>query len=398
MASPRSTIGSTSNIFGADFCFTNLAKIQTKSIIHNRILLDIDHFISNKWHYYQKFKNYDFIPSYIKFNIDEPFMKIKYTDAILLKPDNGSLSSGIKIFKKYIKNDMINHINMWKQFTSWTISKLYISKLWNNYIVSNRIYYLVRKMKIKDDIHISGYWFDELIHYRAYQTYVKLEDLEENNYDEYIKIYVTNYDTESTPFEYFKKRVINHKDYLTCFDKKEYDIIKTKITNNLTIITEQIANHAICSNDYITNYDDNDNRNITFHLYGVDSIITDDLSVKFIEINGAPSIKNCGGKYINYNVMMNEILKLTTDILFEPLQNVTYDKSNNGDYEFGKFKDSMEDVKLFDRKFIEAGNFTKKMKLPVYFIRDIHEKYPFIVDGFFNKNGQSFGCFGRQDF
>ena len=39
-----------------DFCFTNWSKLQTISVIHNRILLDTNHFISNKWHYYETFK------------------------------------------------------------------------------------------------------------------------------------------------------------------------------------------------------------------------------------------------------------------------------------------------------------------------------------------------------
>ena len=47
-----------------DFCFTNWSKLQTRSIIHNRILLDDFHFISDKLHYYNTFREYDFIPIY----------------------------------------------------------------------------------------------------------------------------------------------------------------------------------------------------------------------------------------------------------------------------------------------------------------------------------------------
>ena len=42
-----------------DFCFSNWCKLQTKSVIHNRILLDTtNHFISNKFYYYDKFVIY----------------------------------------------------------------------------------------------------------------------------------------------------------------------------------------------------------------------------------------------------------------------------------------------------------------------------------------------------
>lgn len=39
-----------------DFCFSNWSKLQTNSVIHNRILLDTtNHFISNKFFYYDTF-------------------------------------------------------------------------------------------------------------------------------------------------------------------------------------------------------------------------------------------------------------------------------------------------------------------------------------------------------
>ena len=52
-----------------DFCFSNWVKLQTNSVIHNRILLDNCHFISNKSHYYDTFKEYEFIPSFLNISI-----------------------------------------------------------------------------------------------------------------------------------------------------------------------------------------------------------------------------------------------------------------------------------------------------------------------------------------
>jgi hypothetical protein len=61
---------------------------------------------------------------------------------------------------------------------------------------------------------------------------------------------------------------------------------------------------------------------MSFHLYGIDSLIMDDLTIKFIEINGAPSIiYHAALKHIDYSVMIDELLKLTTDILYPPNNN-----------------------------------------------------------------------------
>lgn len=365
-----------------DFCFTNLAKVQTKSVIHNRILLDVDHFISDKGFYYEKFKEDEFIPTFIKIkNTDIPDLIIN--DFIILKPDTGASSKGIQIFSNYSQKNITNHVANFNEFKNWTISKLYTSKLWNNeYIVSARIYFLVRKIKTGNNICISGYWYDEFIHYRSLQKYKPVSESTKNQ--DFIEIYVSNYDSGLDPIDFFKKRVVFHKEYMTMFKKSEYDVIINKIGKYLKTITEQIAKHATCSNDYSVNYDDIDNKNMTFHLYGVDAIITDNLDIKFVEINGAPSITNCCENKINYNVLINQILKLTVDVLFDPQNDVKYDESMGGGTIYGKFKNSDVDVKFFDRKFIKCGEFTKILKTPVYFARQIYEKYPFIVNAFFN--------------
>jgi glutathione synthase/RimK-type ligase-like ATP-grasp enzyme len=377
-----------------DFCFSNWAKLQTNSVIHNRILLDTFHFISNKLHYYDTFKNYEFIPSFINITNVQTLPE-SITERLILKPSTGSLSIGIKILDTTnTKTDIIKHLGFYKEYTNWTLSSLYIAKRWiDGCIVSNRIYYLVRKYKINNQLYITGYWFDEFIHYKAPFVY----NPSETNYANIKKQLLTNCSNhETNARDFFDKRVLTHEQYLTLFTETEYNNIKEKITNYLHIITKKISEHIICSNDYLDNLNDttNQNKNMSFHLYGIDSLIMDDLTIKFIEINGAPAIiYNAAINHIDYTVMIDEILKLTTDILYPPNTSNTYSNSNseifnNGDKigtAYGYFKDSKDKVKLFDRKFISCGEFIKQLKTPIYVAKEITDIYPFICNALFNE-------------
>lgn len=345
-----------------DFSFTNLAKIQTNSIIHNRILLDTDHFISNKGFYYDHFKEYDFCPVFE--TIDTKCVKIsdKFRNClVILKPDTGSSSRGIRVFNDCLNKYIISHINKYDFFKSWTISKLYISRLFDGYIVTNRIFYLVRKTRKNDVVTFDGFWYDEFINYKALHQYKGIDNTC-NEIEKFLKVFVTNYDSLNENF--YKNRVIDHASYLKLFTNSEYKSIKEKITNYTTYITKKIAEHAICSNDYTPNIDDPNGTNMTYHLYGIDSIIGNDLDIKFIEINGAPELTGCGFDKINYSRLINEICKLTVDIMYEPKHIPTYSNSGN---------------------FIKCGQFSKKLKIPVYFTKEIIDTYPFILSGFFNK-------------
>jgi len=110
--------------------------LQTKSVIHNRILLDTNHFISNKWHYYETFKNQEFIPVFINISDIHLLPEIN-TQKQFLKPSTGSLSIGIKILDETnTRQDIVNHLNIYKEYTNWTLSTLYISKRWIDGIYS----------------------------------------------------------------------------------------------------------------------------------------------------------------------------------------------------------------------------------------------------------------------
>ena len=369
-----------------DFCFSNWSKLQTNSIIHNRILLDTHHFISNKLHYYETFKKYEFIPSFLDITNLQILPEI-ITEKLILKPSTGSLSIGIKILDNTnTKYDIINHLNIHKTYTNWSLSTLYIAKRWlDGCVVSNRIYYLVRKFKINNELFITGYWFDELIHYKAPFVYNPNETKYENIYKQLLTNCSNN---ESNARDFFDKRVLTHEQYLKLFTETEYNVIKEKITNYLHIISKKISEHIICSNDYLDNFNDtsNENKNMSFHLYGIDSLIMDDLTIKFIEINGAPAvIYDAAINHIDYSVMIDEILKLTTDILYPPNNYINSNIDNDKiGAKFGYFKDSKYKVKLFDRKFINCGEFIKQLKIPIYVSREISETYPFICKALFN--------------
>jgi glutathione synthase/RimK-type ligase-like ATP-grasp enzyme len=370
-----------------DFCFSNWCKLQTNSVIHNRILLDTCHFISNKVHYYETFKEFEFIPSFLNIT-DTNLLEETINEKLILKPATGSLSLGIKIFdNKNTKKDIIQHLNRYKQYTNWILSPIYIAKKWTDgCILSNRIYYLVRKFKVNNKLYITGYWFDEFIHYKTSRKY----DENETDYNIMKHQLITNeHNGEIDAAEFFFKRVLTHEQYLSLFTKDEYNKIKVTITKYLNSITQKISEHLTCSNDYLDNLNDDtgENKNMSFHLYGIDSLIMDDLTIKFIEINGAPSIiYDAAINHIDYSVIINEILKLTTDVLYPPKnqceQNYTSDKVGP---KYGYFKDTKTLVKLFDRKFIECGEFTKILKTPIYIARQIDTAYPFITNALFSE-------------
>lgn len=368
-----------------DFCYTNLAKLQTKSTIHNRILLDTDHFISNKRFYYEKFNGYKFCPVSQPLIVDDLTNKLFENEPIVLKPDSGSLSFGVKILKKWNSEEILKHINSNKFFSDWSISRLYVPRLFNGYVVSNRIFFLIRKIRKFDTLMIDGFWYDEFVNYMASMKYNNIEKINEDNILD--KIFVTNRDDEDNTVKYLKYRTVNHRDYMKIFTKKEYDIIKKKITAYLKIITKKIACHSIASNDYTPNYEDPENKNMTFHLYGVDSFIMDNLDIKFLEINGAPSLEGYenyknnkyGDKFINYYYLTNKICEITIDVMFPPKNMASFNGNN-----VGVEHDEKGNI-LFERKFIKCGGFVKKIRKPIYFAKEIKEKYPFIIDGFFNE-------------
>lgn len=371
------------------FSFTNWSKLQTKSVIHNRILLDtLHHFISSKYHFYEMFQDQSFIPEFIEVDVQniESFPS-HISKKMILKPSAGSLSLGIKLVDTTnTPEDLMRHMRAYKEYTNWTLSTLHVAKTWTDgCIVSNRIYYLVRKMKVNNQFQIDGYWFDECIHYKACvpTTTTTTTNAHTPTQADLKKQFLTNIaNGESSAEDFFLHRVLSHTQYLSLFTRQEYETIKEKLTSYMKTITRKIAQHLTCSNDYLDNFNDIDeNKNMSFHLYGIDSLIMDDLSIKFVEINGAPTIVYDAalGK-IDYSVMMDELLKLTADVIFLPTTSAATASPARSQY--GVFKDTPRNkkVKLFDRKFIPCGTFFKPVKIPVYIAKTVHDTYPFIAN------------------
>jgi hypothetical protein len=171
------------------------------------------------------------------------------------------------------------------------------------------------------------------------------------------------------------------------YKKEEFNIIFNKIISYTKIITQKISKHIICSNDHYNNKDDN--KYCAFHLYGIDIIIDEYHNVKIIEINGAPSISDRVKNFpqsqcMNYNILMNELLKICVDLIIPPLQQVNYSAEQIDNY--GYYKDSNKKELLFNKKFIKVHECYVENPSNIFYIsKQVSIKYPFILNGFFNK-------------
>jgi len=381
-----------------DLCVSNFAKLQTKSRFHYRILLDTEkHFISNKGEYCDTFKKYDFIVNYKRFIFKNNKIQFKNEenksfhndDYIIIKPDKGSCGVNISIVQ--FKN--IESVKLNNHYEEWTISKIHLPRLYINaeqnkrLIVTNRIYFVITKINNV----VSGYLYDEFVNYCAYDNFNGDEsDFEPINFQKRV---LSNYvPLNCSEKEFYNNRFISHKNYISIFTKKEFSIVFQKIKDYLKIIIDKIANHILCSND---KYDNSiKETNGAFHIYGIDSIIDDSLNVKFIEINGAPLISNQYACYetecMNYHILINELLKISVDLIFPPASNVTYNIDETQYY--GCYKNSTTPERLFNKEFIKIHECIVKPPPPhiFYISKQVSLKYPFILNGFLNKHRSFF--------
>jgi hypothetical protein len=356
-----------------DFCITNSFKINAKSNIHFRLILDVDtHYISDKSAFYEFFKDYEFIPLYQKYKLENQKLNPMYNNIdlndeyVILKPDLGCLGMNIRI----IRYSEIESLRFESRYENWTISRIYIPRLYCNTVVTNRLYFLI----VKERDTIKSYLFDEFVNYKAIKPFSNIE-----NYNEEL---ITNYTPQNYyESDFFNNRYVSHCNYVNIFTKTEFQELKTKINKYLSCITLKIAPHLLTSN----------NNDHAFHLYGIDIIIDDLLNVKILEINGAPSINNRSLSYpntecMNYYILINELLKIVVDEKFKPWSLPVYSINN-----IGKYKNSQYKEKLFDCKFelIESVKLSPPNK-KVYISKSIAAKYPFILNGFFNEQRSFF--------
>lgn len=236
------------NIHYIDFSLTNASKISKKSNIHYRFLLDsINHYISNKKYFYEKFKNYNFIPkfeSFTKLNIDckkDIIENLFYNKSVIIKPDKGSISTGILTQEKFnfdkIKNHIIN-----SNFEDWTISEIIMPKLHEGYIVSNRIYILMIKY---DNKKVKTYFYKEFMNYRTVKPFEgDITDPEQ---------FLTNFmDRENNPNadeEFVKNRYIPHDIFMQKFTSDQQCNIYSQLHYIFSIISDKMKDDILCYND-----------------------------------------------------------------------------------------------------------------------------------------------------
>jgi hypothetical protein len=359
-----------------DFCWSNATKITMKSSVHPRFLLDsIEHYISNKKAFYQKFRDHDFIPYFEDVNKDDilskkELLREKFNNKkVIFKPNYGSISRGIIIQDKFNFKDAHKHIQKSK-FSNWTISEITKSKLINDYIVTNRIYFLVMKTNDKD---VKSYFYKTFMNYRAEKRFNgDITDHEQ---------FLTNYMDKDDPLadeKFVKTRYIPHDEWLENFTEDQQAEIYSKLKNIFSVITDTLKDDLMSFNDNKLNYTVNGDCShlcssniLGFHIYGVDAIIDDDLNIKIIEMNGAPAINIKTRFYgledrLEYFDLMEEVFQKTVDTIIPP--KIKQDEMNN---------------------FMQVYSGVKKSKgnIPTFYIaQSVTEHYPFILSALEKRN------------
>lgn len=302
-----------------NLCWSNTIRLNSKSsIIYRLILTTPENYITNKKAFYDKFKDYDFVPKYYAFSSDkDQAINLSYKRdeqqikrKLIIKPDLGARGTNILILDDFDRDKIQEHVMKSKKYNEWTISDVYVSKLIDGYINSCRVYLLV----VKNDKEINGYYYDEFMIYRC---------LDKFNNDIFNKRqFITNYYDPKDPERdknFVKYRFISDKIWKNSFSDDELKIIMNKIIYSMKIICDNLKNDIICCNQELNN-----NVKIGFHIYGLDIIVTEDLDVKVIEINGAPSMNIKTRLYsvenrMDYFNLFDDFVELVIDPIYLPL-------------------------------------------------------------------------------
>lgn len=388
----------TNNMNNINFSLTNSQKVQTKSNIITKILFNTpQNIISNKSAFYDYFSDCDFIVPYIKLsnnNINNNYININSLKCanIIVKPDDGEGGDAILIIKndENSNNNITTHIMNNTKYANWTVSDLVISKLYNNHIVSNRVYMLVvinydaaNKQKT-----LKTYMYDEFMNYT---TMEELDSNMQNNFTDFNKRFITNYYNRNTD----SKNIVHtdyvpHSKYTNIFTNENYVNLINKTKQNIATISDKIKDKLIYANDSIT-----DRNHMAFHLYGIDQIITPDNQIKILEINANPRLytyneikHDIANGHINYNVMIDEMLKKTIDVIYNTsITEIAINYENSGN-----ICDASGNI-ISRRQFIECYSYIMPLNNKnnkIFIVKNIREKYSFIEKALYdllNKNG-----------
>lgn len=349
-----------------DFCWSNIEELDGKSSIHSRIVLDsVDHYISDKKAFYEKYKGEDFVPDYMAVSkktladqkdcIDKKYDNVP----VIVKPDLGTMGKNILVQTKYNFDELRDHINN-SSYDNWTISTVYVSKIINNYINTCRTYFLVTKetkTTTKNQTTVNGYYYTHFMNYRADEEFSGDITSKEQ--------FLTNYYDHTDPnndINFVKHRFIPNKVWRSNFSEDELAVIFSKLDHAFAAICNGMRNDILCANDTA------DIAHKTgFHIYGADVVVTKDLQVKILELNGAPAMNIKTRLYnvidrLDYFDMLDDFVELVVDTVHPPSD---------------EFKKTREN--LF--KKVYSGDTAKNTAIGYYYIgKKIIKSYPFIYN------------------
>lgn len=361
------------NIHHVDFTFTNASIISKKANINYRLLLDSkDHYISNKTAFYDKFKDHDFILDFESINKNN-IMQKKQTlfnkfngKAVIVKPDKGSVGSGIIALNMYDFDTIKNHI-VNDTYDDWTVSEFFVPALHDGYFVSNRIYFLVIKLNNNE---VKTFFYKDFMNYKAHSEY-------KGDATDCLQM-MTNFIDRTIPDgdeQFVKTRYVPHTEWLSNFSFIQQLQIYGKLSSIFSIISNQMKNDILCYNDYKVEKEHDSaslskNKTVGFHIYGADALINNKGDVKIIEINGAPAINVKTRHYgltnrLDYFDLMEEVVQKTIDTVYEP--SITQTPLNNF-------------IETFDGE-INTADYVAKY----YIAQSITKKYPFILEALKNR-------------
>jgi hypothetical protein len=183
-------------------------------------------------------------------------------------------------------------------------------KLYNGYVVSQRVYFLVSKTH---NNYVDGYFYKNFMNYRTSIQFIG----NITNKKQFLINYIDNSDPLADE-KFVKTKYIPNKEYLQLFTPSEQQIIYDKVGNIFNVICEHMSDDILCYND-----DKKSNSLIGFHIYGADILINDQMNVKLLEINGAPAM-NVKSRYyglydrLDYFDLMEEVFQKVIDPIFPP--------------------------------------------------------------------------------
>jgi hypothetical protein len=347
-----------------DFVFTNVSFFNHKSICYPKLsLICKDNYISNKKHFYEKFKYYPWALNFFNFDINT--IDIQQTDIlkkfngrmVIVKPDLGSNSNGILMQNKLDLVEIKTHISKFN-YDNWSINEVYMPKLCQDYVVTNRVYFMIAKSKNV----VSSYVYNKHLIYRAKEKFSG--DITNK------ETFLTNLSVESMK-DFYTNRYIDYKIWKDAFGKKKRIEIENQINNCVWNITRISCNDLYCINEETdTNIRIHGKKSVGYNIYGMDIIVDLYGSVKVLEINTHPAMDIFYEIYgidnrFNYEEMIDEAHSIVLDQQYKAAKPIK--TSNN---------------------FIHICSIKiEKIPKPLYYIpQSVIDTYPFIYDAIEKRN------------